>query len=174
MSQDELQNLLSKQACFELSCRYNRGLDRLDGDLINSVFHQDGWCEYGFFNGKPADFIAIAMQMLGEHESNHHMLGQALIDIEGDQAYGEVYFNAYHKVAKEHGFEDLTIAGRYIDRYERRDGVWKIAYRSERNDFSRTEKTNDPFFTDMPECLRGSRSDDVVYDRSRRYPQKSG
>ena len=172
MSDSEIDVLLAKQACFELSCRYNRGLDRLDSKLINSVFHDDGWCEYGFFNGKPAEFIEVAMQMLAEHEANHHMLGQALIDIEGDQAYGEVYFNAYHKVTGDDGFNDLIIAGRYIDRYERRDCVWKIAYRSERNDFSRTEPTNDPFFTDLPTSLRGSRSDDVVYDRTRRHVPK--
>ena len=32
-----------------------------------------------------------------------------------DEAFGEVYFRAYHKVEGPDGFEDLIIAGRYLD-----------------------------------------------------------
>jgi hypothetical protein len=66
------------------------------------------------------------------------------------------------------GFEDLVIAGRYIDRYEKRSGEWKIAYRSERNDWSRTSATNDPYFDATPNGLRGGREDDAVYDKTNR------
>ena len=33
-----LQTLLDKQALYELSCRYMRGLDRTDAELLRSVF----------------------------------------------------------------------------------------------------------------------------------------
>ncbi len=60
------------------------------------------------------------------------------------------------------------IAGRFIDRYERRDGVWTIAYRSERNDWSRTTPTNDVYFYMAPNGKGGiaraaSRSVDSGY-----------
>ena len=60
------------------------------------------------------------------------------------------------------------IAGRYIDRYEMREGVWKIAYRSERNDWSRMSPANDIYFDSAPDGLRGSRRDDAVYDTTNR------
>lgn len=168
---DTLETLLAKQDIYELACRYMRGLDRLDRDLLLSVFHDDGWCEYGFSNGLPRDFIGYAIDALSSHESNHHMIGNTLIDVEDDQAYGEVYFNAYHKIKGENGCEDVVIAGRYLDRYEKRDGAWKIAYRSERVDWSRTEPTRDSYFDLAPDCLRGGRQDDAVYDRAgRRRP----
>jgi hypothetical protein len=164
-----IETLLAKQSIYELACNYSRGLDRLDRELLRSVFFEDALCDYGFYSGPPAEFIDFAMQALGGHEANHHMVGNALIDVEGEEAFGEIYFQAYHKTRGESGFEDLIIAGRYIDRYEKRDGVWKIAYRSERNDWSRTSPTNDVYFEMAPNGLRGSRSDDAVYDRTRRY-----
>lgn len=167
--QDEIAILLAKQEIYELACRYSRGLDRLDADLLLSVFHEDGWCEYGFSNCPPREFVDFCITALQGHEANQHMVGNVLIDVEGDEAFGEVYFNAYHKVQGEAGFEDIIIAGRYLDRYEKRNGRWKMAYRSERVDWSRTEPCRDSYFEMAPDCLRGSRHDDAVYDRSRRH-----
>ena len=97
------------------------------------------------------------------------MIGNVLVELVGDEAFGEVYFRAYHKIATEEGFEDVIIAGRYLDRYERRQGIWKFAYRSELVDWSRSEPTNDPYFDMAPDCLRGGRADDAVYKRTNRY-----
>jgi hypothetical protein len=96
------------------------------------------------------------------------MIGNVLIELEGDEAFGEVYFQAYHKVEGERGFEDIVISGRYLDRYEKREGEWKMAYRSERVDWSRSAPTNDPYFEMAPDSLLGSRLDDAVYDRNAR------
>lgn len=69
-----------------------------------------------------------------------HILGQIDIDLTGeDEAYGENYTLAYHRIDDAAGARDLIISGRYIDRYERRGGVWKIAYRSEVVDWVRDE-----------------------------------
>ncbi len=169
MDEKDLQLLLDKQACAELACRYSRGLDRLDAELLLSVFWEDAWCEYGVYDGDAAGFVSFAMGALESHAANHHMVGNTLVEVEGNEAFGEVYFNAYHKVPVESGFDDLLIAGRYLDRYEKRDGQWKIAYRSEHNDWSHTRPCNDPYFDRAPQGLRGSRRDDPVYDRARRY-----
>ena len=169
MSDQNIESVIAKQSIYELSCRYCRGLDRLDAELLNSVFFEDAFCEYGFYNGRPAAFIDFAMKALESHAANQHMIGNSLVEVEGNEAFGEIYFRAYHKVPAESGAQDLIIAGRYIDRYEKRDGVWKIAYRSERNDWSRMEPTNDVYFDTAPDGLRGSRLDDVVYDRTHRH-----
>jgi len=172
---DKIATLLAKQEIYELACRYSRGLDRLDRELLLSVFHEDGWCEYGFSNGIPSDFIDFAIGALKDHEANQHMVGNVLIDVVGDEAFGEVYFNAYHKIRTDQGFEDVIIAGRYLDRYECRDGEWKMAYRSERVDWSRTEQSQDSYFDQAPDCLRGERNTDAVYQRDNRCrPVRAG
>lgn len=163
-----LQNLLAKQAIYELSCIYMRGLDRTDADLLESVFFPDAYCEYGFINGSASVFIDYAVNALKGHHANQHMIGNTLIDVQGQEAFGEVYFNAYHKVKVEDAFEDILIAGRYLDRYELRNGEWKIAYRSERVDWSHSRPTNDPYFELAPDSLFGSRRDDAVYDTEAR------
>jgi SnoaL-like domain len=170
---NSIQALLDKQEIYELSCKYMRGLDRLDEKLLLSVFCDDAWCDYGFTSGLAPEFVSFCIAALREHEANQHMIGNVLIDLDGEQAFGEVYFQAYHKVMAKSGFEDIIIAGRYLDRYERREGQWKFAYRSERVDWSRTQPTTDSYFELAPDCLRGGRLDDLVYDRkNRRRPDQ--
>ena len=65
-----VQTLLDKQAIYELSCRYMRGLDRLDADSLLSVFWEDAYCEYGFMNGDAPTFIVFAISALRDHASN--------------------------------------------------------------------------------------------------------
>ena len=163
-----MEALLAKQEIYELSCRYMRGLDRLDAPLLRDQFWEDGWCEYGFFNSEPFVFIDFCMEALKTHVANQHLVGNVLIELDGDQAFGEVYFQAYHKTSDEDGFTDVIISGRYLDRYERRDGIWKFAYRSERVDWSHTGPTADPYFAQAPDGLRGGRLDDAVYQRDNR------
>jgi len=163
-----IQSLLAKQAIYELSCQYMRGLDRHDQKLLQSLFFADAYCEYGFINSSASEFIDYAITALKGHHANHHMIGNVLIELDGAEAFGEVYFNAYHKVKVDDAFEDILIAGRYLDRYEERDGVWKMTYRSERVDWSHSRPTNDPYFELAPDSLFGSRQDDAVYDKEAR------
>ena len=173
---DPIAQYLAKQEIYELSCRYMRALDRLDEALLLSTFAADAWCEYGFVNCPAREFAQFAMGALKEHAANQHMIGNVFIEFEGDEAFGEVYFNAYHKVpggddAGENRFDDVVIAGRYLDRYIRENDQWKFAYRSERVDWSRTQPTADPYFEQAPDCLRGGRQDDAVYvTHNRRAP----
>ena len=110
MSGEALETLLAKQEIYEPSCRYARGLDRLDRALLASVFAKDAYCEYGFYDGPYEAFVDFAMNALGGHVANQHLLGNVLIEVEGDEAFGEVYFQAYHKLETEEGFEDLVIS----------------------------------------------------------------
>lgn len=55
-----------------------------------------------------------------------HSVANEWIEVKGDHAVGEHYIIA-HMCA---GGADVMTGGRYIDRYERRGGVWKIASRT--------------------------------------------
>jgi hypothetical protein len=160
--------LAAKQEIAELSATYMRGLDRLDAARLASVFHPDATVNYGFFAGSAQAFVGFAMNALGGHRANHHMLGQISIELDGERASGEVYFQAFHRVVENGAEQDLFIAGRYLDRYERRDGVWKIAFRGEVNDWTRSEPAADAFFDATPSALRGARKpDDYSYAREK-------
>jgi hypothetical protein len=140
-----LDRLISWHAIYDLLCDYMRGQDRLIPDLHRSVFHDDATTDYGDgYRGDADGFVAFAQGVLKPHLANHHMIGQVRIDFEtADLAFGEVYFQAFHRVVEDGEEADLWVSGRYIDRYERRAGVWKIAHRSELADFVRKEPAAD-------------------------------
>lgn len=154
-------------AIAELAALYMRGLDRLDEGLLEAQFWPDARLAYGIFSGAPADFAAFCMAALREHDRNHHMLGQHLIDFAGaDEAFGEVYYQAYHRTTDDAGAKrDLIIAGRYIDRYERRSGVWRIAYRSELVDWLRDDPAADAMLGAAPFIVGTRKPADPLYHR---------
>lgn len=159
---DRIDRLESWHAIYDLLCDYMRGQDRLDATLHRSVFHEDATTDYGAgWTGDADGFVAFAQGVLTPHASNHHMIGQVRIDFEGaDMAFGEVYFQAFHRVEEDGAPKDLFVAGRYVDRYERRAGTWKIAHRSELVDWVRTEPAADDLLRLQPGFPMGARAPD--------------
>lgn len=163
---------LAKLEIQELAALYMRGLDRLDRDLLRAQFWDDAFLDYGIYEGAADGFADFCMAALEGHDSNQHLIGQHNIDVEGDEAFGEVYYQAYHKVPQESGDRrDVFVSGRYLDRYEKRDGVWKMAYRSEIVDWGSDIPCTDQFLD--PHMIVGKRKpDDPLYNREamRRKP----
>jgi len=60
----------------------------------------------------------------------HHNVTTVNIKLSGDYGEGEVYVLAFHKVATDAEPLDLLIGGRYLDKYEKRAGVWKFSHRA--------------------------------------------
>jgi hypothetical protein len=124
----------------QLLYRYCRGVDRGDVALIKSVYHPGAHDAHGSFKG-PAETFAegIVARMDAASLIGQHHITNALIEVDGEVAHGESYFLAYHPdEAPGANRMGLAIAGgRYLDRFERRDGVWKIADRRVILDFTR-------------------------------------
>ncbi len=153
----KVRELVARAEIYDLLCDYMRAQDRLDPVLHRSVFHDDATTDYGAYVGGPDGFVAFAQGVLTPHLANHHMIGQARIEVEGDIAFGEVYFQAHHRVVESDGEYDLFVSGRYVDRYERRGGTWKIAHRSERVDWVRHEPAADAWLKNAPKLPWGAR-----------------
>ena len=163
---EQWQRLIARDQIYQLVCTYMRAQDRLDAKLHRSVFWDDAYLDYGFYLGGPDGFVKFAQGALKKYLSCHHLIGQVQIEVEGKEAFGEVYYQAYHQGAGDTGQAiDRIIAGRYIDRYEQRNGTWRIAYRTELCDWARSDVSKDEFFRDslMP---RGARyPEDRLYQR---------
>ncbi|NWK99134.1 nuclear transport factor 2 family protein [Sphingobium lactosutens] len=158
MDEEKIAGLLARQQIEDCLFRYMRGQDRLNAALQRSAFHDDATVDYGFFTGSGADFVAFAQQLLAErYAATHHMIGQMHIVVDGAEGHGEIYFLAWHRRIAEAGGDDLLIAGRYLDRYTCRDGIWRISQRREVVDWTRTDAASDAWFDRTPEALRGGR-----------------
>ena len=136
--------------------KYCRAIDRMDRELLESVFHEDSTHHHGEYEGSSSKFCDFAFDILSEMEFTQHHVGNILIDLDGDKAWSESYWTAYHRMAKgkesDMGFlaehdvsidEDVFVGGRYIDYFEKRKNVWKIAKRQGVHDWVRFEPANE-------------------------------
>ena len=153
-----LDKVLSHQAIVELGCRVARGVDRGDPDLIMTAFHEDASVVTGVFNGDARTF-SVEVGALLDNVSPRvaHTVTNNWIDIKGDHAVGESYVVAYQLTVGE-APEDVLTGGRYLDRYERRDGVWKISQRTFVMDWTTSSPSKDLMSLGMfEEMVKGER-----------------
>ena len=133
----EIQALLDKQALRELALRYARAIDRRDRELLLSVYHEDAVDRHGtVFEGSPRQFADFQPQVMGQFAVTAHYMLNTDYRLAGDRAEGELYFIAFHRLQPPQ-CKEVVVGGRYLDRYERRGGVWKIAHRTLLWDFAR-------------------------------------
>ena len=193
----QLRALLDKQACAEVMMTYCRAIDHRDEALLRSVFHSDSYHRHGFRGpssdpsrpsapGEPGDFVAFALEVLATHRHTHHQLGNIFIELDDDgvTAFTEAYFTAYHRMrAKGDSLAaadaadtemNLWVAGRYMDRMEKRDGVWKIAYRVGTTEWTRREAASSSGPASSADAASVQNRDDLVYRRRAEFVRPDG
>jgi hypothetical protein len=123
--------LLAKDEITEAIHRVARGTDRLDRDLIVSGYHPDGFDDHNSFRGGPEAFADWVLEVLPHFQATHHFLGQCRIELDGDAAHVETYCDAHHVSHPDEAgvVRDMVLGLRYVDRFERREGEWRIARR---------------------------------------------
>lgn len=113
----------------DLLARLARGIDRADHDMIVSCYADDSFDDHGGFKGTGrefADYICGGSPTSGNAQFLLHCLGQQLVDIRGDEAFGET---AYMMDMRTGDGEFVHSCGRYVDYFQRVDGRWLIKYR---------------------------------------------
>ena len=142
--------------------RYCRGVDRGDRELIRSVYHPDASDDHGSWKGAGVDFADyIVDSMDGATIAAQHQITNTLIEVDGDSAACESYFLAFHPTRDQAGDETLAIAaGRYLDRFERRDGAWRIADRRVVLDWTRENVEGVPWAAQVSFAAAGRREAD--------------
>lgn len=157
IGEKQLQDLVDKQALHELVTRLSRGVDRCDRELIVSCYHPDAYDDHGPYKGGPEGFADWVIGALKSHWVQHTISNQ-LFEIVGDAAYGEIYVSQ-----KMRGADGRLIPGygRYVDRYERREGEWRIARRQVITEFVSPE-----LGLDIADFVQGSQDrNDPCYSR---------
>lgn len=109
--------------------RYCRGMDRLDRDLARSAYHDDAVDDHVGFAGPVDAFLDWAFEYHATQVRHQHYVTNHSVEIDGDVAHAETYYLFVGTMADEQA--PLTVTGgRYLDRFERRDGCWAIAARA--------------------------------------------
>lgn len=144
---DRLERILDKEEIRDVLARYARGVDRRDWNAVRAAFHPDAHDDHGEYKGGVEGFIAWVSARHAAIEQSMHFLGNCLIEFPSlDAAVVETYYVAIQRIGAEAGDAPrrllaqsgakavsgaihLEVFGRYIDRFERRGGTWRIARR---------------------------------------------
>ena len=133
MDEAALQELLDKQAVHECVLRYCRGIDRMDAELVRSCYHADATDEHGTFLGPRDEFVDWVMDAVAQFAVTMHVVANHLCEFDErdrDVAYAETYGIGYHQGPPADDKRRNFVTGfRYVDRFERREGAWRIARR---------------------------------------------
>jgi hypothetical protein len=154
---DDVQAWNAKLELAQLVAVLSSAVDRADRARIVSCYTEDSYDDHGVFKGTGAEFAELICRS-GSMRSMHHLLGQSVFDVQGDEAWGETFYS-FRGVA---GTAPVSGYGRYVDYFRRVDGEWKLAYR-------RVVPESVPAGDDPDAYWRPSRDrEDPSYDRGRR------
>jgi hypothetical protein len=162
MSEDgaNVRRVMDQFAISDALARYARGVDRRQWEMVRSVFHPDASDDHGAYRGGIDGLIKWVSARHAPIEQAMHFLGNILIEFANDDtALVETYFTASVRLGPEAtesrtsllndaagtSHVDTTVLGRYIDRFERRQGEWKIAKRITIYEAIRTQPVADAY-----------------------------
>ncbi|NML05751.1 nuclear transport factor 2 family protein [Sphingomonas sp. G-3-2-10] len=134
-----LDELIAREAIRDCVARVARGEDRRDAGLISGAYWPDAQVDLGIFAGGFTEYLAFVVPGSDAIPVTTHELAQSLIMIEADTARGETRVTSYHRIDMGGEHRDMVLGGRYLDRFERRGGEWRIAARTMLYDWLRND-----------------------------------
>lgn len=158
--------LEDREAIRDIVHLYAHAVDRRQWDLMQRVFHADAQFGFGPVAGDWTAFVEQARAIIDPCVRTQHQLGQVLIGFESDEvAHAETYMTAMHIVPAGYPLPEVfpdrgcdygaIIAGRYVDRFERRAGAWRIAHRRGIYDWREYREIGEADLSAMPEGACG-------------------
>ncbi|WEK42152.1 MAG: nuclear transport factor 2 family protein [Candidatus Sphingomonas colombiensis] len=149
--------------------RYCHATDRRNWWLMDSVFHEDAICHLSVIGGSWREFVAQGATLLEHVETTHHQVGNIQIAIDGAVAHVETYVTAFHRVPADAPAGgpfggtgeayDAVFGARYIDRFQQRDGRWRIAERRSAAEYRHYRPVSEGALASVPAQFRGAFGD---------------
>lgn len=139
----DLEELRDREAIREVIHRYCRAADRCDLEAFKSCYWPDGVDDHGFFGGNAHAFCDHVIPVLRRVDSSIHAITNTIIELQGSRAFSESQWSVVHRLREDAELLDYWHQGRYLDVFEKRDGVWKILVRVCAGDMDRLVRAKD-------------------------------
>lgn len=168
--------LTDRQKIWDASKRYTRGADRHDKDLVRSAFWPDATISHGEPMSRDEFISQWLKELAGYAAHQHHITGQT-VDIDGNTAHVESYV-IYFLVPRDTSADKFGPAspgkpllsrktylgsGRYIERWEQREGEWKVVVHEYVEDLALLGETIE--YCTSEKCLGTWNKSDLSYVR---------
>lgn len=167
--------------------KWCRAIDRLDADGMTACFTPDAIDLHGPYNGPIPGLIDWVMTRHQTIPFSSHQVSNMLIEFASPSvALAETYVRTLQRypaesmaamaqmmssgpVVKDGEGMDLMTSSRYIDRFEKHEGRWKIAHRRLAQDWKQSFSVTQSTPANNPDWLTGRRDqDDAVYEERRK------
>ena len=132
-----LDELEARLAIEDTLKRFSRAVDRKDWAAARATYHDDAIDEHGFFSGPAGELIRIVERLHEHQDHSMHFLSNILIEFAAhDRALVETYVLVFQRFTAQADGAKPGTAGmrrfgmaRYLDRFEKRGGEWRVAHR---------------------------------------------
>lgn len=122
-----LEELEARTAIEDCLKRFARAVDRQDWALARTLYHEGAFDDHGFFKGPPDTLLAHVATLHAHQDHSMHFNTNVLIEFQAkDRAFVETYVLVLQRFP---GLRNLASA-RYLDRFEKRNGEWRVAHRT--------------------------------------------
>jgi reactive intermediate/imine deaminase len=133
-----LEELEARTAIEDSLKRFARAVDRQDWKAARACYHDGAFDDHGFFKGPPDAFLAHVARLHEHQDHSMHFNTNVLIEFSSkDRAFVETYVlvlqryraGALNAPPGSQGLRNLASA-RYLDRFEKKNGEWRVAHRT--------------------------------------------
>ncbi len=149
---------------------YAHAIDRRRWDIMPNLFHEDAQFAFGTLTGDWKSFVDQARAVIDPCLATQHQLGQIIFGFEGeDICHTETYMTAMHTIPPDYPSSEIfphkdtvysaVIAGRYVDRFEKRNGEWRISMRTGLYDWREFREVEGVVLSDVPQEACGYHDD---------------
>lgn len=130
----DLTTILDERKIARAITRFARAMDERDWETLLAIMAGDATGELGTGPlASPQAVVDCIRSYLDACGPTQHLLGNLLVDVDGNAATSRCYVSDMH--LSQAGKDELTFAtlGDYHDRWERRDGAWRLVHRTKLN-----------------------------------------
>lgn len=158
--------LEDRAAIADIIAAYAHAIDRRRWSMMEHLFHDDAQFQFGEIVGDWRSFVDQARALIDPCLATQHQLGQIQFGFDGpDACHTETYMTAMHTVPPGFPMPEVfpdkgviysaIVAGRYVDRFEKRSGEWRIARRTGLYDWREFRVVEGVDLSDTPEGAAG-------------------
>ena len=129
--EQRLRDLFDRDEITTRMITYARALDAHDWDRLTEVFTPDAFADYEIAGSNDGldEIIETCKTALCGLTSSQHLVGNFVVDVNGDVATGSCYLHAQHFLVSGSGVNTFVVAGTYTDQWIRTDQGWRIKHR---------------------------------------------